>query len=76
MHLHFQFVHFRFWLCSSLADKRGIDMRIKGKGGEHAQSRSRMVWGEVVTLDTANGIWIHGNYVHVCELKIETPEYL
>lgn len=51
-------------------------MRIKGKGGEHAQSRSRMVWGEVVTLDTANGIWIHGNYVHVCELKIETPEYL
>lgn len=28
-------------------------MRIKGKGGEHTQSHSGMVWGEVVSLDTA-----------------------
>lgn len=51
MHLHFQFVHFPFWFCSSLVYWRGIDMRIRGKSGEHTQSRNRMVWGEVVSLD-------------------------
>jgi len=59
-----------------LADKRGIDTRVKGEGGEHTQSRSRMVWGRSGVFSYCCGIWILGNYVHACELNIEMPRYL
>lgn len=46
MHLHFQFVHFSFWFCCLLADKKGTGRRIKGKVVECSQGRSRMACGE------------------------------